>query len=370
MSLQSLNKPTSYPMKKIPLLYTILLYLTLTCSHAVHDKHAKQSFHQAIANAQYAHLDTSKKLRYTHFESPMPEKEGTIVFIQGRGTFLEYHEELVTEFLIRGYDVWMYDLLGQGLSTHLVHDDPNNIYDYRKQYIDDFSTYVDNLDTFLTTIVHPIPGKPTLLGGYSTGAHIVIRYLQERPNNILGAFAVSPIINYSTNFMVKQLVRTMAFLSPQGYTLGFGPEDPVFQTDAETNGYTSDPDGFMEIADLVRSHPEQASVGGTTWGWLSASMKSCEILKHANNLQQIQIPLAIFAGLKDTVIDNTRNHDVIRTIESVHYFEYPEGRHELFRETPALRQQFWSDLDHFLERLSTPTVNTTCALHKKGSTTN
>jgi lysophospholipase len=322
----------------------------------------QEAYRKGIEGAQYTLCDDGKKLRYTQFQTPILENTSTLVFIQGRGTFLEYHEELISRLLIRGYTVWTYDLLGQGLSTHLVTDDPKDPYEYRKQYIDTFDTYLANLDHFIRNVVQPDQQQPFILGGYSTGAHILIRYLEEYSNTITGAFAISPILNYSTHFFVRQLVAMMAFLSPQQYTLGYGPEDPVFQTEFASNGYTSDAHGFEEIVDIIRVHPEQASVGGTTWGWVQASMDSCKTLKKPENLRKIETPLAIFSGLKDTIVDNAQNLEIMRTIPNLSYFAYPEGRHELFRESPPLRQEFWSDLDSFLESLTPSTQNATCTL--------
>ena len=351
-------------MKNIHLLCCMFLFVLALIKAQGNQRHPLQlknkvieAFHQGLANARYAALDDGKELRYTHFSTPHQEKQGTLIFVQGRGTFLEYHETFFSEFLLRGYDIWTYDLLGQGLSTHLVDDDPDNAYEYRKQYIEDFSVYMANLDDFLHKYVHPIPSKPLILGGYSTGAHILMRYLQTYPvRAITGAFAISPIINYTAGFFTKQLVKVMAYLTPQEYTLGYGPEDPIFQTEFESNGYTGDEAGYWEIVDLVQRHPQQASVGGSTWGWVQASMNSCIALKSPENLQKISTPLAVFSGLSDTIVDNSRNLEILHIVSKIQYFEYPEGRHELFRETPHLRSQLWNDIDYFLSSLPSNTT--------------
>ena len=98
-----------------------------------------------------------------------PPRKGSVVLLTGRGEFIEkYATEVVGELLGRGYCVYALDWRGQGLS-----DRP--LADRGKGHIDNFSTYMADLQLFLDKVVAPAAPRPILALCHSMGAHIMMR---------------------------------------------------------------------------------------------------------------------------------------------------------------------------------------------------
>src|SRR5262249_17115968 len=155
------------------------------------------AFHEGIAQAELYVTARGDQLRYTHFKTPL-ESTGSVVFVQGRGTFLEFYEILIVPLLERGLDVWMYDLSGQGGSSRLVNSerhDPETV--QCMQHVDTFDQYIDDLNSFVEDIVVPNSSDKLLLGGYSTGGHVALRYLQTKGTShpFQAAFMISPLLS-------------------------------------------------------------------------------------------------------------------------------------------------------------------------------
>lgn len=85
-----------------------------------------QAYKEGIKQARYYQTSQGHVLRYTHFKTPLTQNKKTIFFVQGRGTFLEFYEVLIVPLLERGFDVWMYDLTGQGGSSRILKEEKHD----------------------------------------------------------------------------------------------------------------------------------------------------------------------------------------------------------------------------------------------------
>ena len=85
------------------------------------------------------------RLRYACWNVPgTGVVKGSVVLLTGRGEFIEkYATEVVGELLGRGYCVYAMDWRGQGLSDRALAD-------RNKGHVDNFSTYMADLQLFLT----------------------------------------------------------------------------------------------------------------------------------------------------------------------------------------------------------------------------
>ena len=315
---------------------------------------ASPEFEEGIYKAQILETSQGHLLRYTRFESPVEVKKGHVVFIQGRGTFLEFYEVLIDPLLERGYDVWTYDLTGQGGSSRLpLEKDLSPLTKQRMQHIDSFGSYLLDMHEFIQKVVLPKVGDDRLLlGGYSKGGHLALRYLQSYPeNSFKGAFAISPLLSlklpiYHTAVSGSLYLIGALFSDLNKYVPGAGDVDPIFAMTFTTNPYTSDPERFQEMVRLCEQYPDWM-MGGVSVTWLRAAIESVFALWKPDSLQAIQIPVLISTGLKDGVVDVSYNAQFVEELSHGKHLVYPTGRHELFRETPAIRDNWWREFDLF-----------------------
>lgn len=314
---------------------------------------ASPEFDAGICKAQMLETSQGHLLRYAHFQSPAEMKKGDVVFIQGRGTFLEFYEVLIDPLLERGYDVWTYDLTGQGGSSRLpLEQDVSHLTKQRMQHVDSFDRYLVDMHEFVQEVVLPKVGDDRLLlGGYSKGGHLALRYLQKYPeHNFKGAFAISPLLSLKLPLMHGIVFGSLklfgTFSDLNKYVPGAGDVDPIFTMTFTTNPYTSDPERFQEMVRLCEQFPDWM-MGGVSQSWLRAAIESVFALWKTDSLAAIQIPILISTGESDGVVDVNYNAQFVEKLSHGKHLVYPTGRHELFRETPAMRADWWREFDLF-----------------------
>lgn len=284
--------------------------------------------------------------------------KNTVFFLQGRGTFFEFYEILVLPLLEGGLDVWMYDLSGQGGSTRLLSYDKHCDEETVRclQHIDNFDLYVEDAFAFIDEVILPHAEGKLFLGGYSTGGHIALRCLQLRPAiPFEAAFIISPLLSLNTfipnSLMSYILWATSYSIDLEVYLPGAGPEDPVFIMPYEGNPYTRDEANFHEIQNLCDQNRSRV-MGGISVGWLKAVTDSLGCLWSNKALNAIEIPVLIGTGGEDGVVDISYNEYFTNKLKKSKHLFYPNGRHELFRETEGIQSTLWMDFDDFFSKIN------------------
>lgn len=314
-----------------------------------------KAFEDGIAHAGYYETPQGHQLRYAHFKSPVEGAKDTVFFLQGRGTFLEFYEVLVVPLLERGLDVWMYDLSGQGGSTRLVSSEHHDEETAQcMQHVESFDLYLDDAHAFIQNAVLPNVEGRLFLGGYSTGGHIALRYLQTYPDTPFEAvFVISPLL--ALKAPVSHTVMSYLFWSAsmlvnwEIYAPGAGHEDPIFKMLFEGNPYTGNESSYQDMQNLC-THYKQFMMGGVSLGWVKAVLDSLTCLWKDSAIRTINIPVLIATGQADGVVDVSYNEQFANRLTHPHnsHVSYVEGRHELFRETPEIHKIWWEDFDLFL----------------------
>lgn len=340
---------------KSTLLNSLFLFSIFVGGHLIAstNQETEIAFHQGIAEAKYYETPQGHQLRYAHFKSPIQSASSSIVFQQGRGTFLEFYSIIIMPLLEQGFDVWMYDLSGQGCSTRLLsieHHDEETV--KCMQHIDSFDLYIQDMTAFVNNVVVPQTNGSLVLGGYSTGAHIALRYLQTEENHpFQSAFLISPLLLLKVplyNRLSNNLLWCASYIFDlKKYCMDAGHIDPIFLTSFEVNGYTSDEKSFEEIKELCKQYPTHM-MGGISWGWLRAATESIRHLWSQNAINKISIPVMLMTGEKDTIVDVQFNKTFSKRLQQCNHVIFPEGRHELFRESPEIRERLKKELVAFL----------------------
>ena len=332
----------------------IFFFFCCAFSAPIEAHSAQEAFNEGIAQAEHYITEKGHSLRYAYFKTPL-ESKGTVVFVQGRGTFLEFYEIIIVPLLEHGLDVWMYDLSGQGGSSRLLSSEHHDQETFQyMQHIDSFDDYVDDLNAFVEDIVIPnAPGK-LLLGGYSTGGHVALRYLQIKsathPFQI--GFMISPLLALETplsSALPYLLWSASWFTNLENYIPGAGHVDPILTMPYEGNPYSTDEAGFSELKQLCILN-RQLLMGGVSYGWVKAAADSLSILWAENAIESIKIPILIATAGNDEIVDVSYNMKFVNKLPQGHHLYIQEGRHELFREKEEIKKLLRTELDQFLMR--------------------
>ncbi len=289
------------------------------------------------------------RLRYAHWKSSSASRRGSLLFLNGRTEFIEKAIASYAVLVQSGLDLWTLDWRGQGLSARAL-PDPH------KGHIDDYQTYLDDLDQFVreATDLPDSQGK-TLLLGHSMGGHLGLRYIHDHPGLIDSAVLLAPMIDIAVNRAPLRLLNRaiMGFGFGNSYALGTGPFKLVFENPADPsdNGtvedyrtllpryreLSQDPAMRAEIEGYVRDNPALA-LGGPTSSWLDATFRSINITLAPGYAEAIETPILLIGGGRDRVVVNAQQKQLAARLPRSKYQLIEQGAHELLMENPDIRR--------------------------------
>ncbi|MCE2951178.1 MAG: alpha/beta fold hydrolase [Alphaproteobacteria bacterium] len=302
--------------------------------------------HADVLPPYFAHmtLESGAKLRIASWKgAPLKHRQTTIVFMQGRASFVEKNKEVMESLAKLGFDVETFDWIGQGGSTRLIANS-------QKGYIDDFYTYLTSFHEYMQRHVKPRASSKVVLLGVSMGGHLALRYVKEHPGMVDGVILVSPMIDVVTKPYPKVVARFLsAFAHYMGagkmYAFGYGDYDPkkaVFTLNKETQ----DPKRFDQMQQTMRAHPHFVT-GGPTFGWVYAAYESMDKTNNPAYLATIKEPMLFISAGLDRVVDTQRDRETCALIPHCRYKLYPKAFHNIPLETDEIRDLFLAHVDTF-----------------------
>lgn len=283
-------------------------------------------------------------IRYGIWPCNPDNRHGTVILLAGRTEFMEKYTEIIGELNRRGYDVYSLDWRGQGLSSRLLAN-------RHKGYVESYNDYIGDLALFMDKIVRPQAASPFVILAHSMGGHIALRYLHAHPGEIERAILVSPMIDILTAPCPRWLLRFLIYIANQSggdheYVVGSGDYDPDDEQ-FENNRLSSDPDRFEDEKKAIAKNPDLA-LGGVTYGWLAATLKSIDILTEPGFAAQITTPVLMISAGSDKVVSGKAQEKLCARLKQCRLAVIPDARHEILKETDSIRLIFWQEFDHFI----------------------
>jgi lysophospholipase len=291
----------------------------------------------------YDFLITSdqQSLRYGIWYSPKEKQKGSILLLNGRREFMEKYSETIDELNHKGFNVYSFDWRGQGLSSRMLADG-------HKGFIDDYNVYLNDLDLFVTKIVKPESIQPLIIVAHSMGGHISLRFMHDHPDVADMGVLTSPMIDIFGSTLSRGFVKFITRIAMKtgfshSYTLGSRDDtDETFKG----NDLTSDPVRFMDAKKAIKINPDLA-LGGATYGWLSATLKSIDILTQPGFAAKITTPILMVIAGNDKIVSIKAQKKICTMLPNCRFKEISGARHEIFKETDAVRSIFWREFNRF-----------------------
>lgn len=289
-----------------------------------------------------------KQMRYALLEPQNPR--GTILIAPGRREFIEKkHAELGDAFLQRGFRIVFFEWRGQGLSDRFLSGLKR-----QRDYITDFSIYLDDLSSLYAKIVQPFQTGPLFLCGHSMGSHLLLRWIVERqPRNTAGAILTAPMLALASS-PAHTIARGMTWMSMHlGHGSDYAPGQHDYAVQDRTfanNPLTQDEERFALMEKYFAAYPDM-TVGGVSWAWLDAALKSMHLMQHRAYFERMNVPVLTISGSKDRV---TPPHELSRTLKRIRGAQnqiVPFALHDIMNELDIYRLQAWQHIDKFLERV-------------------
>jgi lysophospholipase len=296
-----------------------------------------------LALSTYDYMTTAdhQSLRYGIWYSPKEKQKGSILLLNGRTEFMEKYSETIDELNHKGFNVYSFDWRGQGLSSRMLAN-------RHKGFIDDYDVYLNDLDLFVEKIVKPESVHPLIIIAHSMGGHIALRFMHDHPDVTDMAVLTSPMIDIFESSPFRGFVKFITRIAMKtgfshSYTIGSGD-----YTDEKFNGndLTSDPVRFTDANKAIEKNPNLA-LGGATYGWLSATLKSTDILTQPGFASKITTPILMVIAGNDKIVSIKAQNKICTMLPNCKLKEISGARHEIFKETDSVRSIFWREFNRF-----------------------
>lgn len=258
-----------------------------------------------------------------------------IVYVMGVSEFAEKTFELARDFNKASCGFWVMDRFGQGMSGRFLSDK-------FKQHSEGFHHDAADITQFARESV-PDDGAPVILLGHSTGGLIALMTAHDSPDVFDAASITAPLLGLSHPSIMYEREHWIAALPmpdfvKNSFVLGgtsWRPRDE--RRHALINEtYSGDP-VRMHIHDLWLVERSDLRLGSVTMGWLKEACKAMVAARDPAWLREIKMPVHIFIGGQDMLINNRFTYDATPHIPDQQVTYFPNGKHELLMETDDIR---------------------------------
>jgi lysophospholipase len=298
-----------------------------------------------LLNYKFHDCGGGKQMRYALLEPQNPR--GTILIAPGRREFIEKkHAELGEEFLQRRFRLVFFEWRGQGLSDRFLTGNKK-----QRDHVTDFSIYLDDLSSLYAKIVQPFQTGPLILYGHSMGGHLVLRWLVERqPQEVAGVILTAPMLALAS-LPAHTIARSMTWTSVRlGHGADYAPAQHDYNLDDRTfanNPLSHDAERFALMEKYFTAYPDM-TVGGVTWGWLDAALKSMHYMQHRSYFERLNVPVLSVTGSADRVTPANELDRILKRVNKGQHRLIPGAYHDVMNEIDTYRMEAWRHIDTFL----------------------
>lgn len=221
-----------------------------------------------------------------------------IVISQGRNESTLKYKELVFELNQQGYDIFLIDHRGQGLSSRLGGD-------AHRGHVQEFQDYVVDLTTFVETLQLDTKYHSRFLLSHSMGGTISALYLQQQAHPFQASAFFSPMFSINLGALPAFLAKLISYISDlicawfsdlACYAPGSGP---YFSNPFEGNSLTSSEKRYRSALSTFEINTK-TQLGGPSMRWVNESLYASE--KAITDAAQIDIPMIVIQAGADSIV--------------------------------------------------------------------
>lgn len=291
------------------------------------------------------------KIRINYATFTHANNQENLVLVSGRSESYLKYQELAFDLYQQGYNIFIVDHRGQGLSQRLLNDS-------HKGYVKKFDDYAEDLKKFIDDVVkenatNNSNKKPHLLA-HSMGGAIAVRMMQLYPQSAKSAVLTSPMIAVNhgniANWLAKGVIYLGDFLNAclsteANYFVG---QTAFKHTPFTKNELSQSTIRYQIFVELYQKNKE-IQLGGVTTHWLKEAIIAKQNI--FADLAKLTTPVLVMQSGNDTIVCNKAQNTFCQQLHQYHQQSCPEGKpftvdnalHELMFEQdqyrrPALRK--------------------------------
>ncbi|RMB12489.1 alpha/beta fold hydrolase [Eilatimonas milleporae] len=269
---------------------------------------------------------------------------GTVVFLPGRTEFIEKYIEDMRVVRGLGYAAAAMDLRGQGLSVR-----PGE--DRGRHWIDNFNHHVRDVRALIRRLEAEGLPRPYIALAHSAGGHVVLRVLHDEPGLIDKAVLSAPMVGIATGGLPAGFAKGLAnFMHLLGLDHLYVPGHSAFREGAWgwRKQLTHDGERFRDEDHFIAEKEPALAVGGATFGWVRAALRSCDRLNAPGFAEAIDVPVMILRAGQDTIVDLGAMDRFAARLPKGMVVPLEGAKHEILKETDDVRRQAWAAIREFL----------------------
>lgn len=283
------------------------------------------------------------KLYFRSYE--VKESKASIVISHGFCESLEKYKEIIKVFNNNNFSVYILDHRGHGKSDRLGIDNS-------QINVEKFEYYVDDLKTFLDSVVVPTSmDKKIFLFAHSMGGAIGSLFLQTYDNYFDCAILNCPMMEIDTGkyptIVSKVIARVMCLIGKgNAYILGHKPFSNIENlNDSGTSSHKRYNSYFQK--QLQNKHLQTS---GGSFNWLNEAFKVTKHIVKKENVSKIKIPVLLFQAGKDTFVKPDGQNEFAQYALDCKLVIRNEAKHEIYIEKDEILNEYIKDVIEFYEK--------------------
>ena len=293
-------------------------------------------------NFIYVRMKDNKKIRLAYWKvaSDHQNSPGTVLLQHGHNEFIEKYYETIQDLIDRNFNVVCFDWRGQGMSDRMINNQ-------NKQYIEDFSIHMNDLNHIINQIIKRNFPSPLFGIGHSMGGHLLLLYQAINQNNFKSLVLSAPMLGFKyEKFLFLISFLSNFFLNKDAY-FPFSRPNMGNETPFAENDLTNDYNRYVRTQKLVRKRPD-IRLWGVTNAWVYAVKKSLKKIRKEEWYKNIKIPITIINPLNDKVVDSNKTKNFSKNLHNCEIFNFDKIEHEILMEKDEYRKNFWSIFDKII----------------------
>ena len=294
-----------------------------------------------------------KKIRYRTFAlSDRTAERGAIVISSGRTEGMIKYQELIYDLSRQGYSVYIHDHRGQGYSERINPKKPE------LGLVESFDYYVDDLNTFVETVVKPANHKRLFLLAHSMGGAVASLYLARYPEVFRAAVLSSPMHQPSMPGPAGSLCTLIRFTSlfwgESRYVIGkeswTDADKDKHPFDRDKNDLTHSNARYDRMIEQYRQTDHEKlgwpspKLGGPSPKWAKEACRAGSLSRSEPIINAIKTPILLLQAGGDTIVSLEAQVEFCDKVNQVRNasckgYQVAKARHELFIESDTYRQR-------------------------------
>jgi lysophospholipase len=327
-------------MKK--LLVSLLIVMAVVPLAAVDEARLHAAYKAEImpyveANSTTGKLTVSDGTVLSYRALVRPRTRPILILLGGHTESYLKYAELLYDLRHTEMSVYALDQRGQGFSSRPLAD-PD------KDHVDDYESYLSDLESFITTVIKPAEHDAVYLLAHSFGAAVAAAYTERHPETIAGLILSSPYLGLKAGPLAAGFVGMLAaFGRAEDYVPGGGPYAAVaFEENLETHSRVRHERKVQDYEDYPAIR-----LGHPTNHWIRELEKLArEVIRNAKD---IICPTIVFQAEIDEYAHRGAQNRFCARVADCTKVVLEGAYHEILIETDSIREEVLREILGFIE---------------------